>query len=326
MKPSHIRPSRQALFEAIRAVSEPQRGVISRAQLLEVGLSASSIRRWATDGVLTEVFRGTYSLDRSVSRAGERWAGHLSVGARSVVSHDSAVDALDLVTTARRPVHLVVAGRPPRTQAGVIVHQNVGLHADDVVDLDGHAHTNTACTLADVADPLDPARLDRLLDRAVHLRLFDATAIEALLGRRKVSAGTRALEAAIARLDHTAGRNRSELERLVIALIRDSHLPPAINNARIGAFEVDVWWWGTRAIVEADGDRFHSSPAQVARDIAKRKALEAYGFAVMRLSWAEANYDTDRTLQRIDQFRLANQAPAVPGPPAELHLTTGRRW
>ncbi|MDQ8045394.1 MAG: DUF559 domain-containing protein, partial [Patulibacter sp.] len=315
---------RATVFKAIQAAAEPQGEIVSRAQLMDIGLRSRTVLRWAEDHVLHRQFRGTYSLHRTVSTTGDRWAAHLSVGAGSVVARDSAVDVLDLVSTPRYPVHLVVPRRPPRQQSRLVIHESVHLHDDDVLEIDGLPCTSVARTLADVADPSDPHRLDRLLDRAVHLRLFDAAALDAVLGRRKPTPGTRALEAAILRLDDTSGRNRTELERILIALIRDSRLPPVINNAQIGGFEVDVWFPLTRAIVEADGDRFHSSPAQLAADAAKRAALEAYGFRIMRVDWAAANYRPEDTIDRIEAFRLANLAPPVPGPPVDPILSTRR--
>jgi very-short-patch-repair endonuclease len=133
-----------------------------------------------------------------------------------------------------------------------------------------------------------------------------------------VASGSARLRAAIDRLDETAGNNRVEHERRLISLINGSHIPKAANNVRLAGHEVDVHWIGTRAIVEADSDAYHSSPAQIAADIEKQRFLRSLGFVFLLVLWKQTNYEPEATLARIERFRLENLAPPVPGIPPEL--------
>ncbi|MDQ8045089.1 MAG: type IV toxin-antitoxin system AbiEi family antitoxin domain-containing protein [Solirubrobacteraceae bacterium] len=312
------------MLTAIRELAVAPHWVVTTDALVELGMSKDRIRRWQREGLLDRAARGVYALERNRPKLSDFWAAHLSIGDAGYLSSMSAIDLHGIANKPRRPVHLTVSGSRPRPQDGILVHSSP-LLPDDVTVVDDLPCTSVARTLLDVASQVDDAELDRLVDRVVHLRLFDQRAFDRLLERKHGRPGCQALRAAIGRLDHNSGNNRSEHERRLIALIRDSDLPTPVVNHRLGPWEVDVHWLNTRGVVEADSDQFHSSPAQLAADIAKQAALKAYGFVVHRVTWRETNYDTDRTLERIERFRLANLAPPVPGLPIEPVLTT-RRW
>ena len=59
---------------------------------------------------------------------------------------------------------------------------------------------------------------------------------------------------------------------------------------RIGRYRPDMLWRGQRLIVELDGARAHSTPAQLAADAERQAALEALGFRVIRFSRPEVEY------------------------------------
>jgi hypothetical protein len=57
--------------EAIAALGHDQRGVVSRAQLIELGLSASAIKRRVSFGRLQPLHRGVYAVGhRALRREG----------------------------------------------------------------------------------------------------------------------------------------------------------------------------------------------------------------------------------------------------------------
>lgn len=313
-KPSHDRNAQVHAFLA------RQHDAVAYWQLASIGISRASVRRRVAANRLYEVWNDVYSgRPLPLRGAGVDWATWLSGTPDDALSSLSAAHVLDL--TKRRPhdgLHLVGRDDGRRAPRRITRHRTVWLPEDDVVEVQGLRCTSTARTLLDCAELVNVDRLDAMLDRAVHLQLFDADQLAKVLNDRPGVRGARRLLEAIGRLDDTAGRHRTELERRVSALIRASTVigMPAVN-ARVGEFESDFWFPGTRAMVEADGRDFHRTPAQIERDLQRERAYVALGFAILRVGWNHVTYEKARTLVRIEQFALANTAPPIPG-------TTGR--
>src|SRR3954454_5501606 len=91
-----------------------QHGVITRAQLLELGVSARSVEHRLKNGRLHPLMRGVYALGRpSVGKRGWWMAAVLACGPEALLSHRSAA-ALWRIRRARvaevrqQDVHVVV--------------------------------------------------------------------------------------------------------------------------------------------------------------------------------------------------------------------------
>ena len=129
-------------------------------------------------------------------------------------------------------------------------------------------------------------------------------------GEHPAARGRQALVAALGRITANAGRYRSDFElRMDHALHACGISTDHVINADVQGWEVDVSWLGARAILELDSKEFHRTPAQLAQDIAKRRALEACGFVFLRVHRSQFDYEFDRTMGRIDAFVRANRQP-----------------
>ena len=308
-------PAQSDVVRTIREHCRLHDDLITHGELQDLGVRDRRIERWVETGVLVKRFRRVYSLGHlPLSRSILNRAALLSVRGQSLVSHQSAASALDLATFPANPVHVITNGKA-RAQPGIQLHYHTGLEPHEMTLAGEVPCTSAARTLIDLASAVHSDRLRAMLDRAVHLRLFDQRALDRVIAGRPKFSGSACLSAAVADLDQTAGNNRTELERIVIELINSSTLPPAANNVRIAGSEVDVHWVGTRAIIEADGRDGHTSPAQIAADLAKQRRLEGFGFRIMWVTWPQARYEPERTLARATGFLAANREAPVPGPP-----------
>jgi very-short-patch-repair endonuclease len=308
----------QAIIERLKSIAQQQSGVVHRSQCLEEGLSGDQILRLKARGWIEARFRWTYAFPGTGHAIATRsWSAVLSAGGDAVVSHAPALALLDVLPERDGPMHCLRSDGRPRAQPGLIVHKVDQLPREDIVGIGGircaafHRAVWSICVHGHASD------VDRALDRGVHRRLFDQARFDRLLRDVGPVPGRLVLEAALGRLDATSGRNRSELERRLSALIRASDLPTPSVNVIVGGFELDNHWIGTRGIVEADGRDFHRSPADIARDIEKQRALEALGYVFLRLTWHHVTYEPERTVERIRAFLLANLAPPVPRLAAE---------
>lgn len=60
---------------------------------------------------------------------------------------------------------------------------------------------------------------------------------------------------------------------------------------------------GEVIFIECDGQEFHSSPEQVARDQSREQEMKAAGFPVVRFSGSEINYSAVACVSQLSRFR-----------------------
>lgn len=291
-----------------RAIAAGQHGVVEHDQLEELGIPAQTVYGWAQEGgVLVRVHQGVYTFDSTPLLFPARArAALLSVPVDHVTARETAAVLGDLADPDDGPIHLLTTRRTAADRDGVVARRTDRL---DRVDLrttsDGIPYTSPARTMLDLAASRSAAQVDRVLDRAMKYGHFEPHAVYRLIDDTGLR-GRKALKAAVDRLNETCGRNRSELERRLIALVLGSSLPSPLVNSIVLGEEVDLRWdW---LIVEADGRQWHTSPAQIAADIAKQAKLEAAGFYVARVDWAATNYRPDATLARVSRLHATRSA------------------
>lgn len=75
----------------LHEIANAQRGVFSLAQATDAGVARNLVLERHAGRRLFRVYRGAYSLLRTVGREGVWWAGVLAAGEGSVLSHMSAL-------------------------------------------------------------------------------------------------------------------------------------------------------------------------------------------------------------------------------------------
>src|SRR5205085_7301815 len=141
----------------IAALAERQYGVVSRAQLSEIGLGASGIDRRLRAGRLHRVHAGVFAVGRpSLNREGRWMAAVLALGAGAVLSHRSAA-ALWGLRRYSGPIDMTVASKS-RSPRGIRRHCSP-LPADEIgesEDFPGIPVTSVPRTILDNAAGGDP--------------------------------------------------------------------------------------------------------------------------------------------------------------------------
>jgi Protein of unknown function (DUF559) len=275
--------------------------VVSRAQLLGLGLERGAIgsrlrRRW-----LHPVHRGVYAVGHTRLSARGRWlAAVLACGEAAALSHADAGALWDLRASNAARVHVTVAGdggRPGR--AGIVLHRSRSLVRDEVIVHERIRDTAVGRTLLDLAATLAPGRLERVVEQAVFLQRFDLHEMNATIARNRTRKGVHALETIIAALHDEPQLTRSELEGFFVDLCDASALPRPQINQVVEGFEVDFLWPQHRLIVETDGRRSHATRAAFERDRARDAALTVAGYRVVRFTYRQVVEEPARVARTL---------------------------
>ncbi len=110
------------------ALAREQHGVVTRAQLIDLGYGSEAIRHRIRKGRLHPVQPGVYAIGRpEVSRLGGWLAAVLSCGPRALLSHESAAALWGIRAAGDRPIEVSVPNGVGRRRARIVVHRRSGL-------------------------------------------------------------------------------------------------------------------------------------------------------------------------------------------------------
>ena len=269
-----------------------QHGVVTRRQLLALGVTAKEIERGIAAKRLHPVWRGVYAFGRPDLPPEGRWlAAVLACGRAAVLSHGSAATLWGLGTYERASIEVSVPPESMRKRAGIRVHRRATLEARDITTRRAIPVTSPVRTVIDLAARLAPGPLETAINEGANLDLFwpDALrdAVDAAAGQPGVPRLRRVLDRSTFRL------TRSELERRFLPLARRAGLPVPQTGTWLNGFEVDFFWPTLGLVVETDGLRFHRTPAQQARDRLRDQAHTAAGLTPLRFTHAQIRHEAD---------------------------------
>jgi very-short-patch-repair endonuclease len=272
---------------ALARIAGGQHGVAARAQLLAAGLTDAQIRHRIAIARLRVEHAGVYALGgRPLTLNGRAMAAVLACGPGAAASHRTAGAVLGLLPVPAGRIEVTMP-RPGRRRRGLMIHASRALTDGDVFSSDGVPCTTVARTLLDLAAVLPERQLTRALEKAMILRVFDLGAIEATLARAAGRAGTGTLRRLTKALDDAAPRDRNELERGFLELVRSAGLPEPVVNGLVCGYEVDFHWPLRRLIVETDGRETHDTAIGFERDHQRDLDLELAGWHVIRITWRQ---------------------------------------
>ncbi len=273
--------------------------MVTRAQLLALGVSRRQIERWLAIGRLIAVHRGAYLLGhRAVSPWAPEMAAVLACGS-AAISHRSAGGLWRLVPRPARFVELTLLDSRTHGRPGIRIHRQL-LEANDLRKIKGIPVTGPACTLLDLGAILDHDDYECAAAEAWARRLVTRRELAAVRDRRPRSPGAATLRALL-ELDRDPARTRSKAERRLLRLIRASGLPEPETNVNVGPHEVDVLWRAQRLVVEFDSWTFHSSRSAFERDRRKDAELLASGYRVLRVTWRRLTHEPESVIALLER-------------------------
>lgn len=280
--------ARAALGGELARIASRQQGVVTRAQLQQLGFTRHGIATGLSKGRLHRVYRGVYLVGHTaeVAYARER-AALLVCGEGAVLSHQSAALAWSLLEESTADeVDVTVMGRHVRSKPGLRVHRVDHLADEDLSEVHGLPVTAPARTIIDVAVRASGSVLERAVSEARIRRLVAPGDLEGALQRSRNRAGSRRVRNLLAR-ESVPTVTRSEAERRLRALLRHARLPQPHTNMLFDGYELDFCWPKHRLVVEVDGYPVHGQRTAFERDRARDAALVAAGYRVIRVTWRQ---------------------------------------
>jgi hypothetical protein len=287
----------------IRQTIESNGGLATRRQLLE-SVPASVLDGHIGRKQLVRVFPHVYQLkDSPETNTTALRAALLHAGPESALSHTTAL-AVWGEWRVEKPVHLTVDEKVRRAgSAGLIVHRRKRFDPDSTqcVERHGLRITRLPRTVIDSWPFIPPAERRPLAFDLARRRRVTADLLDEALAERPNVAGRRMLRQAI---DLIADGCQSELEAHgVLNVFRHRSLPPSVGQFPIdlptGRVHPDRAWPEVKLAVELDGARYHTSPEDRRRDLARDTALAALGWVVLRFTYAEVLRDPEAVRAKV---------------------------
>jgi very-short-patch-repair endonuclease len=161
-------------------------------------------------------------------------------------------------------------------------------------------------TLLDNAAVARSRHLDRHIERAEELRLFDLGAVEGLLARTAGHPGNGRLQRALA-LYREPPFTRSEFERRFLESVAAAGLPRPSTGFNVAGYELDMYWPQQRFAVELDTFGTHGGPGSFERDRLRQEDLLLVGVGMTRVTDRRFAREPERTIARVAKL-LTNAA------------------
>jgi predicted transcriptional regulator of viral defense system len=271
-----------------------QHGVFTVDQLVDCGFTASGVRKRAAAERLHRIHRGVYSLAPPdlLGYKGRFMAAVLAAGPGAVLSHREAAHLHNLRSTSRRRIDVTVPHGVKRTIEEVIIHRSRTLADKDVTTVEGIPCTTTARTLLDLAGVVALTQVERALNQAEILHVFDLHALEDQIERNANTPAASRLRQALCTYAPEAAPTESPLEDSFVALARAAGLPEPerqvwFNFDGEDPFRVDFVWRQERIVLEADSRRFHLTTQAFETDRRRDQLLVKAGWRVIRVTWRQ---------------------------------------
>lgn len=275
-----------------------QHGVVSRSQLLGLGIGSRSIEHRIAKGRLHPLWRGVYAVGRpDVTQKGRWMAAVLACGPTALLSHRSAA-ALWGIAPVPRAGPIEVVADVSRRRAGVRVHRRRDLGPEHRREVANIPVTDPISALVDLASCAPDWRVERAINEADRLDLVDP----AVLRRAVCELGPRPGMGRMRKLLCLDALTDSGLERAFLAIVRDAGLPLPATQIHVNGYRVDFFWSDLGLVIETDGWRHHRTSGEQSTDRRRDQAHMTSGLTAIRFGEDQVRYEPEcvrRTLAAV---------------------------
>jgi len=284
-------------------VASGQWSLVTRAQLVEAGVTEKQIITLLRSGLLRPLRRRVYAL----VGAPRSWqqtalAAVLAAGEGAVASHATAARLWGFAYLPAESVDVTVESdiRPP---AGV--RRTTILPPADVTTRSGVPCTSFERTLCDCTTILSPFQLGRVLDDGLRRDLASLDRLTKCVFRLDSGPGRRlrVAQQLLAERDASFDPGGSASELRVLAVLREAGIPAPIQQYRVRvdsrSFELDFAWPKQRVFAEYYGLPVHSGASAVAYDSARLTAMVAEGWRPLVFTDSTPDHEIVRRAEKV---------------------------
>jgi very-short-patch-repair endonuclease len=291
-RPTGGKPQTRPSDGTIARLAGRQFGVVTRAQLIELGLGEDAIDSRLARGRLHRLHRGVYSVGHAIVPKEGRWlAAVLRLGDGAVLSHGSAAEVWGLRRAEQSRRIDVAAPRPARSPRGICRHC-LQLMPEEMTVRHRIPVTTLTRTILDIAGGSSAEALEGTIREAEYRYRLRLAGLETMMRRNPGRRGARVLDECLRRLGGgPSGRARSKMELKFAGLLAGTDLPQPELNVLVDLghrmIEADCLWRDQRLIVELDGGRAHRTRAAFESDRERDRHLQASGWRTVRVTWRQ---------------------------------------
>jgi very-short-patch-repair endonuclease len=273
--------------------------------LVEAGLHTSAVTRRVKAGRLIPILPGVFKVPYVPEAWEQKVVAALLWAKEAVASHRSAARLWGLLDDRSSRVDITTTARMKSPVPWLIVHQVAELHGRDRRTYQGIAMTTPERTLMDLGAVATETDLEEALEASIRLGL---TTFDRIVAHHAVSGGNgRRGSAALGRLLAERGdqpSTGSRFETLLNRMLRAAKMrlperqhPVFIDGEFVG--RVDFAYPSARVAIEADSWRHHFGREPWQNDSHRTTDLSAFGWAVLRFTYADLRDRPAWVIQRI---------------------------
>jgi hypothetical protein len=283
--------------------AEKHLGVITLDRAVAVGLSARQVQIRVRRGGLVRVRQGVYRVNGApITPEQEAYAAVVAAGPSAVVGGLSALALFGLIEAPKRPRLTVPPLASARTPGAVVLRSH--LDSLDRTQVGPIPCTTVSRSLVEAARHLDQARLDELVDSAIHRRLTSTSAILGSMRRARSGWG----RAGASRLRNSIQpwlgpvAPESPGEARLLRRLAEWGLPEPVRQHPVeldsGVVRLDVAWPECLVGLEYDGEEFHG-PRRLVADERREAKLRALGWWIGRVDRHDLAPSSTRLLDEL---------------------------
>jgi very-short-patch-repair endonuclease len=290
----------------IARIGRRQHRLITRDQLLDLGLSRGAIAHRLATGCLLAVHPGVYAIGLRTWDAKEiAMAAVLAGGPGALLSHCSAAFFWGLIDRWWTPpeITLTVTHRQP---ARIRVHQSTKLAKPDRRRRFNIWMTSPARTALDIAPRLTKLGLARAVNEGRHNECLKLPHLAETLSRNPHHPGTKLL---LPFVENDTGITLSGLEDMFLDFIERYDLPRPRTNVHRGRHKVDAFFPDHNLIVEVDSVKYHSTPQRFESDRDRDADALAGGTPTIRITEERMSTQPDREAARLRKILAQSGTP-----------------
>jgi very-short-patch-repair endonuclease len=267
---------------AARALARRQHWVVTREQLLALGVPPEAIRSRLERGRLFALWPGVYAVGRrDLDEFGQFKAATLACGDGARLAGRSAAALWRIRTQRGGPIEVATTRDSFHRLSGIRVRRPV--HLDRPRFIQGIPVDDPVTVLVDLAAAgLPDEEVEDAVNAVDRLELIRTPRLRSALDTHPRRRGRGRL---ISILDaQTFSRSQTILERRFLSLVQESGLPLPTSQKRIGRYRVDFHYPDHGLVVECDPLRYHRTAASQTKDLERDQAHTRAGLRTLRFT------------------------------------------